>query len=159
MMHRGHFLIPTLLLFVFWILLSGRNSIFFVSLGLSSAVLSYAIYFRYFSHFDFSAIFSLHFLKYLSWLVLQIILSSASLLRLVYSRKLPILNDNETFVSFSDLFADDVSNTLFACSVTLTPGTVTVSISENRIYFHCFDNSFKAGIPDIKNHISGYIYQ
>lgn len=146
---------PILLLFILWFLLSGERSLFLLLSGFCAASLSYAAYVLCLRPLcNFSIIFSFRFLRYLAWLVVQIVISSFSLLRLIYSREIPTSNSDEQLVLREDLFSSDVLNTLFGLSVTLTPGTVTVLMDDNRICFHYFNVNFRSGIAEMKNYIS-----
>ncbi|ACT69474.1 conserved hypothetical protein [Neorickettsia risticii str. Illinois] len=128
---------------------------FLFALGLGAAALSYFSYlFLLRSSLDFSVVFSFRFLKYLQWLLVQILLSSFSLLKLVYSRRIPNLNCNRQLLVEEELFKDDVINVIFGLSVTLTPGTVTVMMDKQRICFHCFSEDFSSGISEMKRRIS-----
>ncbi|QHD65238.1 Na+/H+ antiporter subunit E [Neorickettsia findlayensis] len=153
-MHKG-FMLPILSLIAFWLILSGQKSMFLFVFGLSAAALSYVSYLFFLrSSFDFSVVFSFRFLRYVLWLIAQIFLSSFSLLKLVYSSHIPHLNCSRQFVTEEELFENDVINVIFGLSVTLTPGTVTVMMDNQRICFHCFSKEFTSGISEMKKRIS-----
>ncbi|ABD46008.1 Na+/H+ antiporter subunit E [Neorickettsia sennetsu] len=152
---RKGYILPIFSLIAFWLIISGQKSMFLFVLGLGATALSYFSYLFFLrSSLDFSVVFSFRFLKYVLWLVIQILLSSFSLLKLVYSRRIPNLNCNRQLIVEGELFKNDVINVILGLSVTLTPGTVTVMMDNQRICFHSFSEDFSPGIFEVKHHIS-----
>jgi multicomponent Na+:H+ antiporter subunit E len=51
-------------------------------------------------------------------------------------------------VSFDTDFKTDSARVMMANSITLTPGTITVSVEGDRFTVHCLDKSLAEGIKD-----------
>ncbi|MDE7238684.1 MAG: Na+/H+ antiporter subunit E, partial [Lachnospiraceae bacterium] len=49
-------------------------------------------------------------------------------------------------VSFDVTLKTEVGRALLANSITLTPGTITVSLSDNHYVVHCLDKAFGEGL-------------
>ena len=53
-------------------------------------------------------------------------------------------------VTFRTGLKTDLARTVLANSITLTPGTITVSISEEELVVHCLDKSLAEGMEQSK---------
>jgi len=136
------FFITFIILFVFWIFLSGQFDIFHLSLGVISCVLV--------SRISGNLLFSekrirsaypwevLRFLTYLPWLLYQIVLSNIHVAYLVLHPKMLTLIDPH-IIRFKVKLKTDIGLTTFANSITLTPGTITVLIHEGSFYVHAIN--------------------
>ena len=51
-------------------------------------------------------------------------------------------------VKFQSDLKTDMANVLLANSITLTPGTITVSLNKNEFVIHCLDKDFSKGLKD-----------
>ena len=63
-----------------------------------------------------------------------------------------ILTDREevepVMISFHTDLKTDMAKAILANSITLTPGTITVSMEENELVVHCLDKSMADGMED-----------
>ena len=133
------FIITFLILFGLWIPLSGLFDLFHLSLGvISCALVSWSSRDLLFKeqkvekrHF----LQLIRFLKYLPWLIYQIILANIYVMKLVLDPKMSALIDPH-IIRFKTKLKEDLPLTTFANSITLTPGTITVLIKEGYFYVH-----------------------
>lgn len=85
------------------------------------------------NHFKFSAII------YLGWLLKEVLMSSIAVVRISWRKNMrlqPILEPIETVQK------KQVGVVTYANSITLTPGTVTLSTEDNHLLVHALDISF-----------------
>ncbi|MFH1723589.1 MAG: Na+/H+ antiporter subunit E [Elusimicrobiota bacterium] len=120
-------LILALVLFAFWVVLSGKLDAFHLCLGaLSAASVAFAtrrlgrlrppiepFYVRTWTRWP----------VYLSWLVWQIVLSAVQVAAIVLHPKMPI---DPRLVRFTCRLPNTVAHLTLTNSITLTPGTVTL---------------------------------
>lgn len=132
-------------LFVFWLLLSGHYTVFLLSIGLITCTVV-AVFLRSMRVVDEEAQ-SFHLLGralvYWPWLLFEILKSSFGVARLIISPDLPI-SPTMRKVKASQKTALGV--TIFANSITLTPGTIAVEREGDGILVHAIQ---KAGIEDL----------
>lgn len=130
------FITTFILLFIFWISLSGHFDLFHLSLGLiCSALVAHASHDLLFKeiraknrHIEIIRIF-----KYLPWLIYQIVLANIHVVYLALHPKLPI---DPEIIKFKTKLKKDLALVSFANSITLTPGTITVLIKDGEYYVH-----------------------
>ncbi|MCL0056159.1 Na+/H+ antiporter subunit E [Dehalococcoidia bacterium] len=141
------FWLTFILLFGFWLLLSGQMDIMHLGLGLVCSLLV-----ALFSH-DLLikegtrlTIF-MRFIPFLGWLVLQIIIANINVARRVIDPKMPILPG---IIKFRSNLKSDVAQTTLANSITLTPGTMTVDVVGGDFYIHCLAIEDEEKILDIE---------
>ncbi len=141
------FLLTFLIMFVLWILLSGKFDVFHLSLGIiSCALVSYFSSDLLFPHFNMSLgkliIAWTRFALYIPWLLYQIILSNLHLLYLAFHPRMMELIDPQ-IIRFKTRLRSDLSQLTFANSITLTPGTITIYVSS--------DGYFRVHVIDVKS--------
>jgi len=131
----GAYLVLTLLLAVAWLLWSGMFKPLLLGLGVLSCALSVFLAKRM-GYFD-SNVYALHLsfrlVGYWFWLLREIVLSSIDVARVVLSRNIS-LSTKVVELDASDL--DPVEQVLLGNSITLTPGTLTLDVSEGRLLVH-----------------------
>jgi multicomponent Na+:H+ antiporter subunit E len=76
----------------------------------------------------------IRFIKYIPWLLYQIVLSNIYVARLVMNPKMPI---DPQVIRFKTKLKKNISVVTFANSITLTPGTITADIVDGEFYVHC----------------------
>ena len=125
------------ILFLNWILWSGKFDAFHLSLGvISCALVTFMSYDLYFKRKKFSSkiiVEAIRFIKYIPWLFYQIVLSNIHVASLVLSPKMPI---DPKVIRYKTKLKTDIALVTFANSITLTPGTITADISEGEYYVH-----------------------
>ena len=89
----------------------------------------------------------LRFIGYVPWLCYQIFLANLHVLYLVFHPRMMDLIDPH-MMQFNSRLKTDIARTTFANSITLTPGTITVSVSIlNRFTVHCLDTHSGEALP------------
>jgi multicomponent Na+:H+ antiporter subunit E len=142
------YLYTFLIMFGFWILLSGKFDLFHLTLGiLSSALVSFLstdlfIYDQGKNRLSTA----LRFLLYLPWLLYQILLSTLHVTFLALHPKMKDQID-PTIVTFKTILKTDIAKVALANSITLTPGTITIRIEDQVFYVHAISRKAAAGLP------------
>lgn len=130
-------------LFLFWVILSGKFEMKYLTIGLVSAVVI-AIITRPLlvipceesEVYNCRSVFDLPWFKlaaYFPWLIIQIIVANIQVAMIILHPKLPI---DPSIVVFRKKLPNPVAHLTLANSITLTPGTVTVDIDNDKYYVH-----------------------
>lgn len=125
------FILTSIILFVFWILLSGEfNLILLASAVFSSLFVAYISHDLLIGNADIRTVTVRirRFLKYLPWLLWQIFLSNIDLVYRTLHPKMPI---DPRVIKFDTSLRSDAGITILANSITLTPGTVTIEANKD----------------------------
>ncbi len=125
-----------------WYLLSGMMDLLHFGTGVVVALLIAA---NFEPIADVTKFRPLRFLFYVPWLIGQIVISNLRVARAVLSPRLAI---SPVFVSAKPGVDGPRALTLLGCSVTLTPGTVTVDIGEDEIFVHALESASAQDIRD-----------
>jgi multicomponent Na+:H+ antiporter subunit E len=136
--NSSRFWLTFVLLFGFWLLLSGRLDMLHLGFGLACsflvALVSHDLLMKS-SRGSLSRLRALiRLIPFLGWLVYQIILANIQVARIVINPKMPI---RPGIVRFRSRLTGDVAQTTLANSITLTPGTMTLDIVGSDYYIHC----------------------
>ena len=149
--------IQTLALFAVWLAFSGHTEIEFLIMGAVAAVAGTALThwlfvgdqearFRHkpyppswFIPATFRAI------LYAPWLLWEIALSNIHVAYLVLHPRLPV---EPSLVEFETSLQSETAQVLLAQSITLTPGTVTVDVSNGMFMVHCLSAKSRQGMED-----------
>lgn len=73
-------------------------------------------------------------LRYILWLAKEIILSGIIITKIIWSKNINVISPELAFVP-TDL-KSDIARVLYANSITLTPGTISVSVEKDKILVH-----------------------
>jgi multicomponent Na+:H+ antiporter subunit E len=142
------FVLSFIILFALWVVFSGRFDAFHLIMGLISSFLVAAVS----GDLIFSSryprgIFGLwlRLAGYIPWLIYQIFLANLHVMYLVFHPRMMDLIDPK-IIRFESRLTGDYARMLFANSITLTPGTITVNVTAlGRFSVHCIDD--KSGQP------------
>ena len=85
------------------------------------------------------------FIRYFWVLVKEIVKANVCVLKIIFS---PELQPEPAFVYFDTNFKTGTARMLLANSITLTPGTITVSVEGDRFCVHCLDQELADGVED-----------
>ena len=85
------------------------------------------------------------YIRYVAVLVKEIILANLTVCRMILTRK-EIMEPVLVRV-YTDL-KTETARVILANSITLTPGTITVSLTGNELLVHCLDKSLSQGMED-----------
>ena len=135
------------LFFVCWIIFNGRVTLEIVLFGL---VISLALYAFAYHFFNYRPKFNILLLKktlilirFFFVLLKEIFRSTATMVFAIFDQsRIP----EPVLVSFSVPLRTNFARTILANSISLTPGTITVRMSNERFEVHCFDKSMALGI-------------
>lgn len=84
-------------------------------------------------------------LLYILVLIKEIILANISVLGMIFKGPSKL---QPAVYHFRTGLKSPLARTILANSITLTPGTITVSLHEDELYVHCLDKSLAEGISD-----------
>lgn len=144
------FVFSFLILFALWIVFSGK----FDSAHLTMGLISSAIVAAFSGNLMFTSrkpkgIFGLwlRLAAYIPWLVYQIFLANLHVMYLVFHPRMMDLIDPE-IIQFDSRLKGDYARMLFANSITLTPGTITVDVTVfGRFSVHCINAFSGQSLP------------
>ncbi len=140
---RSNFFLAFGVLFVLWIVFSGRFDLFHLILG----VISCTIVALFCQDFLFTTVSPggtifllwLRLAGYIPWLLYQIFRANLHVLYIVLHPRMMDLIDPH-IIEFDSRLTSDYARTTFANSITLTPGTITVAVTVLGIFsVHCID--------------------
>ncbi len=131
----NHPLILATLLALFWLALSGHYSPFILMLGVLSIML--IVWLNQKMGISDKKILPPALLKkqprYWCWLLVEIVKSNFHVVKKIWQFKLDI---EPQFTKVASPFRTDMVKVIQANSITLTPGTVTVSVGKNELLVH-----------------------
>ena len=130
------FVLTALIMFAFWIFLSGKFSFILLLSGvISSLLVSYMSNDLLIGNGDMKLGFirTIRFIRFLPWLLWQIVLANIDLALRTLHPKMPI---NPMLINFKNNLKTDLGMVILANSITLTPGTVTIDVNENEFLVH-----------------------
>ncbi len=138
-----------ILFFLLWIAFNGRITLEIIIFGL---VISAAMYGFICKFMDYSLRKDLAILKksgliieYACILIWEIIKANIATLKMILSSRYII---EPTIVHFRTDLKTNMARVVLANSITLTPGTITVSLEKEIFTVHCLDKDFSDGLSD-----------
>lgn len=138
-----------LLFFAIWVILNGRITPEVVLFGVVIATLMFAFICKF---MDYSVkkevwLFKNFFLLlwYLIVLIVEILKANFAVVKMIFSVKYQI---EPALVTFKSPLKTGFANFLLANSITLTPGTITVSSENGEFVVHCLDKDLAVGMDD-----------
>lgn len=138
-----------ILYFLLWVIFNGNFTMEIGIFGLVIAALMLAFSCKF---MDYSLkkevkIYKKAFLlfKYAYVLVKEIVKANFGVIRLILTQKEEI---EPTLVTFRSDLKSDPGKALLANAITLTPGTITVSLEGDQYTVHCLDESLAEGMQD-----------
>lgn len=135
------------LFYLLWIILNGQLTVEIALIGLPISVLVYLFICKFMGYRASSDLFLARvfwkltrYLFVLIWEILKAnVLTIGKVLR--FGKEA-----SPAIVSFDVTLKTEVGRALLANSITLTPGTITVSLSDNHYVVHCLDKAFGEGL-------------
>lgn len=130
-----------IVLFCFWLLLSGIYTPFLVGTGLACSV-AVVLFARRMDLVDHEG-HPVHLapralLGYWPWLLKEIVKSAWEVSKIIVHPRLPI---SPTLVRVKSTQKTDLGRTVFANSITLTPGTISVEVGTDEVLVHALTRS------------------
>ena len=148
---RGYaFVLSFSILFALWIVFSGRFDAFHLTMGIiSSALVAAFSGDLMFISGEPRRVFGLwlRLSGYIPWLLYQIFLANLHVMKLVFHPRM-MTRINPKVITFDSRLKGDYARMLFANSITLTPGTITVDVTVlGRFSVHCIDDASGYALP------------
>jgi multicomponent Na+:H+ antiporter subunit E len=137
------------ILFFFWIVFSGRFDLFHLTLGVISCAIVTLFTGDLIPELGGRDLLTswVRFGRYVPWLLGQILLANLHILRLVFHPRMMEQIDPRIH-RFRSSLSSELSIVTFANSITLTPGTITVSVSTRGDFkVHAIDEFSGSALP------------
>ncbi len=138
-----------ILLVLFWIILNGRITVEITVIGMIFAAVIYLFAWKFMGlTVRKEKAFWIHFgwgIQYLLLLLKEIYVSNIAMVKIILSPKKKF---HPVIVRFESPVNGDFRQVILANSITLTPGTITVRLYENKFEVHCLDESMAQGLTD-----------
>ena len=135
------------LLYLLWIILNGQLTVEIALIGLPVSALVYAFICNFMNYQVSSDLFLarelLKLIRYLFVLIWEILKANVVTIGKVlrFGKEA-----SPAIVTFDVALKTELGRALLANSITLTPGTITVSLSDNHYVVHCLDKTFGEGL-------------
>ncbi|MCI9220718.1 MAG: Na+/H+ antiporter subunit E [Lachnospiraceae bacterium] len=138
-----------LLYFLLWVIFNGRVTLEICLLGLviAGALLAFSCRFMEYSLARERKVYRSIFLfpRYCRLLVTEIVKANVSAMRMILTQREEI---EPALVSFCTDLKSQAGKALLANTITLTPGTITVTLETCEYTVHCLDESMAEGIQE-----------
>lgn len=123
------------LLFAFWLVLSGHFEPLLIGFGLGSTVLVVYLALRMDVVDEEGLPLNMtgRFWIYMPWLMKEILIANLQVAKIILTPRLPI---SPVLIRFESSQKTDLGKVIFANSITLTPGTITVGIYGQQLEIH-----------------------
>ncbi len=138
-----------LLFFLVWMIFNGNVTLELIAFGLVISVLMFAFVCKF---MDYSLKKELRlyqslpdYFKFCCLLVKEIALANLSVARLILSRRQQV---EPVLVHVHTKLKTPTARAFYANAITLTPGTITVSVTGELLLVHCLDRSLSQGMED-----------
>ncbi|MFT4797788.1 MAG: multicomponent Na+:H+ antiporter subunit E [Candidatus Azotimanducaceae bacterium] len=144
----------SLVLAVFWLVLSGHYTAFLISLGTLSVVLVVWVCARMdvVDHESQPLHLDRGIFTYWLWLLKEVVLSSLAVTACAFRGRKSI---QPGCFEFKVSSKSDIGKVIFANSVTLTPGTIVIDLKGDRATVHALVMPAIDGVTSIDNRVSG----
>ena len=137
------------LFFLIWIIFNGQLTSEIAAFGVVIAGVMYWFLCRF---FDYSPRYDVFLCKkaplliqYILTLIWEILKANITVFRMIYSAEYEL---EPAVVHFRTNLHSTLARVLLANSITLTPGTITVSLEGDELSVHCLDKSLAQGLAD-----------
>lgn len=136
-------------LFVLWLVFNGKVTLELVIFGIVLSVAVYAFCYKFLEYSPKKELLALRLLPqgigYFFVLIKEIVIANLGTIRLIVSPKYDV---EPVLVTFKTELKTDLARTILANSITLTPGTITVELTEDEFRVHCLDKEMAEGMAD-----------
>ncbi len=138
-----------LLFFLVWIIFNGAITAEIVIFGAVIALFVFAFICKFMDYSIHKEIIlykkSGYFLRYVFTLIVEIVRANIAVIHLILSQREIV---EPVMITFQTTLKSRISRVILANSITLTPGTITVSLQGDRLVVHCLDKSLAEGMED-----------
>lgn len=132
-----------------WIIFNGKITLEIIVLGLIIAAAVYAFICKFMDYSIMKDILiakkMLLIMKYVFVLIWEIVKANVATIKMILSTRYiaePVI------VRFKTDLKTETAKVILANSITLTPGTITVSLEGDEFVVHCLDKDFSEGLND-----------
>lgn len=128
-----------IVLYGLWLVLSGHYTPFLLGVGLAATAFSVyiAVRMELVDHEGFPSLnLTARLLTYIPWLIYEIVITNIAAVKIILSPSLPI---RPVILRFTGQQKTDVGRVIFANSITLTPGTITMAVIGDEFVIHALD--------------------
>lgn len=136
-----------ILFFLLWLIFNGQITLEIVIFGLLVAAVMYAFICKF---MDYSLKKDLiimkktgYILQYIAVLIKEIVKANVAVTKLIISSRYDV---EPKIVKFRTNLKTKTAQVVLANSITLTPGTITVSLQEGEFIVHCLDKELGEGL-------------
>lgn len=139
-------IIAATLIFLFWFMLSGHTETLLIVLGVLSTLLSIFLSRRMniIDHESYPIHLSTRLLRYFPYLAKEIIVANIDVIKRILK---PGQSISPQIITLPASKRTDLSKVIYANSITLTPGTVTLDLSGDKLKVHALS---KEGAEDLQ---------
>lgn len=138
-----------LVYFLLWVIFNGRFNLEIAIFGIiiSAVIFLFSCRFADYSVEKEKKLYKNIFrvIKYIFMLIGEVIKSNFKVMRLILTQKEEV---EPVLVTFESKLNNPTEQAMLANTITLTPGTITVSLEKNQYTVHCLDEEFVEGIDD-----------
>lgn len=138
-----------IVLFLLWVIFNGRVT---VEIAIFGVVIAAAIEWFMIRFMDYTPKVTKSILRnffriiqYVCVLIAEIAKANVQVIRMILNMKYEV---EPVIIHFKSSLKTDAAKTALANSITLTPGTITVSLEEDKFTVLCLDKEFAEGIDD-----------
>nr|WP_325250762.1 Na+/H+ antiporter subunit E [Amylibacter sp.] len=149
-------ILSVLTLFALWLLMSGIYKPMIVGFGLASAIIAVLVV-RRMDHVDQDhlkiPLNPLKCLWYLVWLMVEIVKSNIAVTKMILS---PQMGVRQHIFYVPNTQKSELAEVIFANSITLTPGTITVETESDAFWVHAvsYDESDHEALADMDRRVT-----
>lgn len=137
------------ILFLLWVIFNGC---FTVEIAIFGVIIALAIEWFMIRFMDYTPKITksilrnfLRIMQYVGILIFEIAKANVQVIRLIFNLKCEV---EPAIIHFESKLKTDAAKVALANSITLTPGTITVSLEGNKFTVLCLDKDFTEGIDD-----------
>ena len=134
------------LFFLIWVIFNGQLTVEIAAFGVVIAGVMYWFLCKFFDYSPRCDLFLCKkaplLLQYILTLVWEIIKANLTVFRLIYTAEYEL---EPAVVHFKTNLRSAFARVLLANSITLTPGTITVALTDNEYTVHCLDKELAEG--------------
>jgi multicomponent Na+:H+ antiporter subunit E len=138
-----------LVLFALWLVFNGKVTLEIVLFGIVLSLAVYAFCWKFLEYSPKKELVALRILPqgigYFFVLISEVIKANLVAIRLIVSPKYEV---EPVLVTFRTDLKTDLARTVLANSITLTPGTITVELTDNEYKVHCLDKEMAEGMEE-----------
>lgn len=136
-----------ILFFLIWVIFNGQFTAEIAAFGVVIAGVMHWFLCKFFNYSPRYDLFLLRkaplLLQYMLTLVVEIVKANLAVFRLIYTAEYEL---EPAVVHFKTDLRSTFARVLLANSITLTPGTITVALTDNEFTVHCLDKELAEGI-------------